>query len=216
MMKRKMFLISDMTDSFQEFCKHFVEACGAEKARIAFLMQGGKDWKKYFDQYEACFRKSEFDDFFPVFPNKNFSFKSEMLDQLASATGIFVGGGNTFRYIKAYAESPLSDVIRSKYLNGVPYAGLSAGAIISVRLGFLPGFVIKPHFKQKNRFFELISKMQSEKKEIGLGMDDGIWIEIVDDCNFTFHGNGKCYLFRFENDHKFEFEVFKTDMMVIL
>ncbi len=215
-MKRRMYLISDMTDSFQEFCSQFVRSCGAEKSRIAFLMQGGKDWKKYFDQYEACFRKSEFADFFPVFPDEDFNFESKMLDQLASATGIFMGGGNTFRYIKAYTESQIAEIIRSRYLAGIPYAGLSAGAILTVRLGFLPGFVIKPHFKQKNRFFELINKMKTDKKEMGLGMDDGIWIEIVDDCHFTFHGDGKCYLFRLLNSHKYEFEVFKSDMIVIL
>lgn len=214
-MKRKLFLISDLTETFSEFCRYFVKSCGGSQACIAFLMQGEQDWARYFEQYEAYFRKSELSDFFPVFPDNEFNFKPEMIDRLASATGIFVGGGNTFRYIKAYAESPLAELIRTKYLAGIPYAGLSAGAILTVRLGFLPGFVIKPHFKQKNRFFELIDKMKTDARKLGLGMDDGMWIEISDDRNFNFHGDGKCYLFRMFDSHKFEIEIFNSDMTMI-
>lgn len=213
-MTRKLFLISDITDSFQEFCKHYVAACGGEKAKIAFLMQGGKDWKKYFIQYEKSFRKSEFADFFPVFPDKNFNFESEMIEKLKQATGIFVGGGNTFRYIKAYTQSHLAEIIKEKYSQGIPYAGLSAGAIITIRLEFLPHFIIKPHFKQKNRFFELIDKMKSDKKVFGLGLNDGIWIEIQDENKFSFHGDGKCYFFRHDNPAKYEFQIFSSNITV--
>ncbi|HPR17357.1 MAG TPA: Type 1 glutamine amidotransferase-like domain-containing protein [Candidatus Cloacimonadota bacterium] len=213
---RRLYLISDLTTSFQEFSRKYVEVCGGKKAHIAFLMQGGKEWQKYFAIYEDSFRRSNPTDFFPVFPDDDFHFEPEMLDKLAAATGIFVGGGHAFRYIKAYAESPLAEVIRSKYMAGIPYAGLSAGAIITTRLGFLPDFAIKPHFTAKKRFNELIAKMNYDHKEIGLGLDDGIWVEIEDDNRFTFYGDGNCYFFRYCKDHKFELEIFSAGMTIIL
>ena len=47
------------------------------------------------------------------------------------AKGIVVGGGNTFRLLKMIQQQDLTETIRFRVLDGVPYVGWSAGANIA-------------------------------------------------------------------------------------
>ncbi len=51
--------------------------------------------------------------------------------RLASADGIFVGGGDTFWLLRELYETGQLGIIRQRVLDGVPYAGSSAGANIA-------------------------------------------------------------------------------------
>jgi dipeptidase E len=82
---------------------------------------------------------------------------------IESAAAIFIGGGNTFRLLKALQERDLIGVIRSRVQEGTPYIGSSAGTVVSCptirttndmpivepsslkSLGLIP-FQINPHF----------------------------------------------------------------------
>ncbi len=193
---RELFLLSDFGEQSTTFLSHFIKSSGADRSRIAFLMQGEKNWEKHFFDYKRIFSSKNTLDFFPIFPEKKLSFSEKMIDKLQQATGIFVGGGYMFRYIQAYTAEPLCSIIKRQYLAGIPYAGLSAGAILSNRLGILPQFAIKPHFNTKKRFSELLKKMKANRAKFGLGLDDGIFVEIYNEQEMKIFGKGSCYLFR--------------------
>lgn len=48
-----------------------------------------------------------------------------------AAEAVFVGGGNTFRLLKALYDNDLLERIRRRFANGMPYIGSSAGSIVS-------------------------------------------------------------------------------------
>ena len=58
--------------------------------------------------------------------------KSSALPRLIeSAEAIFIGGGNTFRLLKALQDLDLLEMIRSRVEGGCPFIGSSAGSIVA-------------------------------------------------------------------------------------
>src|SRR5262249_20131194 len=56
---------------------------------------------------------------------------SDPLRALQSAGAVFVGGGNTFRLLKNLQESGVMPAVRKRVVEGMPYIGSSAGAIVA-------------------------------------------------------------------------------------
>jgi len=197
----KLFLYSDFEKSFSQHCRKFIKESGNEDARIAVLMQGGDGYEKYFHQYEEMLKMFNPREIFPIIPGQDgFTFSEESYGKLKSASGILVCGGNMFRYFQLYGNSKMGELIQKKYNSGTPYAGLSAGAILTTHLGILKNFSIKPHFTALHRFDELLKKMRKNKTEFGLGIDDGIRVEIEDNKIWKITGSGSLYLFSKKED----------------
>jgi len=124
-------------------------------------------------------------------------------EALRKAEAIFVGGGNTFRLVKALQLGGDLDVIRDRVSSGTPYIGSSAGtnlAAPSLRtsndmpivqppsfetLGLVP-FQINPHYldpdpdsEHQGETRELrITEFLEENDVPVLGLREGTWLRL--------------------------------------
>jgi dipeptidase E len=130
--------------------------------------------------------------------------RNDLLHDLDVADAIFVGGGNSFRLLRSFQDSGLTDVVRERVLGGLPYLGASAGTnlacptirttndmpIVELRsliaLGLVP-FQINPHYIEPDAGPLAVSR----DKRIGeflhendvpvVGLREGAWLDVRDD-----------------------------------
>src|SRR5947208_2467710 len=120
---------------------------------------------------------------------------------VSEVDAIFIGGGNTFRLVKALQDLGFIDPIRGRVCEGAPYIGSSAGSnvagptikttkdmpIVQPRsfdsLGLVP-FQISPHFQDPDSNSTHMGETQEERilqfleenETPVLGMREGAWV----------------------------------------
>jgi dipeptidase E len=126
-------------------------------------------------------------------------------DLVAGAEAIFVGGGNTFRLVKAIHELGLISVVRARVSEGMPYIGSSAGTNVATpslrttndmpivqppsfeTFGLVP-FQINPHYldpdpastHQGETREERLTQFLEENDVPVLAMREGTWLRVRD------------------------------------
>ncbi len=181
------------TDAFEPVADSFLSAAGGRAARIALLIQGGKNWGDYVASYAEPWERRGINEVRPVVPAANGRLNLTRAGEvLRSATGIFIGGGHTPAYHRLFAADPIRALIRERHEQGVPVAGVSAGALVALQgcvlsadetrskhLEIVPGLdlvrdvVIGVHFTSTNALPEMIEVMAMTRTQKGLGLDDG-------------------------------------------
>jgi cyanophycinase len=128
--------------------------------------------------------------------------RSMLVEQLASATGIFFSGGDQNRIMDVLADPGLYRLIRDRYDAGVVVGGTSAGAAalsdpmmtgeadlklldgskVGVRkgLGFVPDVIFDQHFLVRQRHNRLIGLMTVNPSMFGIGIDEDMAVAVVD------------------------------------
>jgi len=125
---------------------------------------------------------------------------------LERAETVFVGGGNTFRLLKAMQEAELVAPLRARALAGMPYTGASAGINLAgptIRttndmpiveppsfdaLGLVP-FQINPHYLDPDTGSthmgetreQRITEFLEENDRVVVGLREGGWIRVEGD-----------------------------------
>jgi dipeptidase E len=136
------------------------------------------------------------------------------------ADAIFVGGGNTFRLLKALQDLDLLEPIRRRVKNGTPYIGSSAGAnvagptikttkdmpIVQPRsfdsLGLVP-FQISPHYLDPDPASTHMGETQEERilqfleenETPVAGIREGAWL-LIENGAVTLRGQTDARIFR--------------------
>jgi len=136
------------------------------------------------------------------------------------ADAFFIGGGNTFRLLKALQDSELIEPIRHKVNSGTPYIGSSAGSNVAgptikttkdmpivqpcsfEALGLVP-FQISPHYldpdpnsthmgeTQEERILQFLEENETPV----VGMREGAWV-LVENGLMTLKGSSGARIFR--------------------
>ncbi|MBC7386910.1 MAG: cyanophycinase [Cryobacterium sp.] len=131
-----------------------------------------------------------------------YSERIDFIEQLSRADGVFFTGGDQNRTAAGFDFKDVKLALQTAYTNGTPFAGTSAGtAIMSMLmftgkddpekldeenlhlregLGFVPGVIFDQHFIKRMRQNRLFSAILHHPNLIGLGIDEGTGLEILD------------------------------------
>src|SRR6266404_6131716 len=139
---------------------------------------------------------------------------------IEETNAVFIGGGNTFRLLKALQDLDLLDPIRRKIKDGAPYIGTSAGSnvagptikttkdmpIVQPRsfdsLGLVP-FQISPHFQDPDPNSTHMGETQEERilqfleenETPVVGIREGAWL-VCENSAVTLKGDAGARIFR--------------------
>ncbi len=141
-----------------------------------------------------------------------------------AAEAMFIGGGNTFRLLKALHESGVLPIIRARVASGMPYLGSSAGSNVAAptirttndmpivepssfeALGLVP-FQINPHYLDADSVSthmgetreERIQQFLEENEIPVIGLREGAMLRI-ENCVCHLKGSAGARLFRRGHD----------------
>ena len=106
---------------FFKLMKENFEGC----KKVIFIPYASRDYDEYTNSVKEMVSHLEFE-IIGIHELDN------PLVELEKMEGIYVGGGNTFSLVQKLHEKEIIEVIRRKVLNnGIPYAGVSAGANVA-------------------------------------------------------------------------------------
>ena len=106
---------------FFHLMKENFEGC----KKVIFIPYASRDYDEYTNSVKEMFSHLEFE-IIGIHELDN------PLVELEKMEGIYIGGGNTFSLVQKLHEKEILEIIRRKVLNnGIPYAGVSAGANVA-------------------------------------------------------------------------------------
>ena len=175
--------------------KHFVEASGASRARIAVIATASSLGPEIVEVYDALFRKLGAAEVVSVRPeSRDDAHDPAYVGALADVTGIFMTGGNQLKLSSIVCGTPVGEAILRAHERGAVVAGTSAGASIQSShmvafgvggatpkqrmtqvaggLGLVGTAVIDQHFDQRNRYGRLLMIVAQSPQLLGIGVDE--------------------------------------------
>ncbi len=126
-------------------------------------------------------------------PPKNATEREVFLTQLKAADAVFFSGGDQSRAMAAIERLNLKSILIEKYLSGTSFAGTSAGTAMMSEimmtgdstapakgLGLLRRTILDTHFLVRHREQRLIKAIQNRPEFLGVGIDEGAALKIID------------------------------------
>ena len=121
---RHLLLISTSTVFGTQYLEHAADEITSlygKTERVLFVPYALKDWDGYTTKARAAFGRMGYE-------LQSIHEWPDALAAIAKAQAMFFGGGNTFRLLNALYDRGVVQHIRARVLEGMPYAGASAGA----------------------------------------------------------------------------------------
>ncbi len=192
--------------------RRFAKLCGGRKSRIV-IIPTASSLPDTGDRYIEIFNKIGVANAvsLPITERADAE-RAEYIEQLDSASGIFITGGNQLRLSTILGGTQVSVKIRRQNAAGVHVAGTSAGAAImpehmiaggsmglSARadgvnlapgLGLTNAVIIDQHFSQRDRLGRLLAAVSYNPFLLGVGIDEDTAMFIGPDHVFEVEGSG--------------------------
>ena len=194
----------------------FVKRAGGDKASIVVLPTAMPDPIRPENRMADAFRKAGAGEV-TVLPKRTLGavMSQPYQNSFRNATGIWFGGGRQWRFVDAYSETPIVELMHDVLRRGGVIMGSSAGASIQAEylvrgnplgnqemmaegyeqgFGFLRGVAIDQHFTGRNRFADMSSLIQRYPQLLGVGIDGGTAI-IVEGSTANVVGKGSVHFY---------------------
>jgi cyanophycinase len=173
----------------------FVRLAGGPRARIVVISTASSLGAAAGELYRRVFTELGAQAVEPLHAQTRPQANDERLaGRAASATGIFLTGGNQLRLASTVGGTRLAQAMIEAHARGATLAGTSAGASamsthmvafgasgasprqrmaqVAAGLGVLPGVIIDQHFQQRNRLGRLLSIIAQNPSLLGIGIDE--------------------------------------------
>jgi cyanophycinase len=178
----------------EEILDRFVVLCGGPTARIAIIPTASSEpdigtfYERDFLRHGVAQAKSLH------FERRSDCDDRDWLEWLASATGIFIAGGNQLKLTATLGGTLAAKLMRQRNAAGVHVAGTSAGAAflsehmiaygdegatpragmvtMCAGLGLTNRVIVDQHFRQRDRLGRLLTALAYNPFAVGLGVDE--------------------------------------------
>ena len=172
----------------------FIDLCGGKESRIIVIPTASRledTGQRYVDLFHELGAGEVVS--IPIDSRKDAS-REDYVDELRSADGVFITGGNQLRLSTILGGTPVAQSIRRLNASGTHIAGTSAGAAIMPEhmivgggggstptedgvtlapgLGLTNSFIIDQHFRQRDRLGRLLSALSYNPFVTGIGIDE--------------------------------------------
>ena len=129
-MNNHLFLFGGSPPFTPNLAKRFSELTLEKEGKVSFLVLERDSWQEYMPLYTKLLEEFGVTRFIyiplPTIPVE------EAVSLIAKSSGIIIGGGNTNLYADLIVDTKISEILKKCYRLGVPVAGFSAGALISM------------------------------------------------------------------------------------
>ncbi len=174
--------------------RRFIEICGGPHARIAIIPTAselpttGKKYEQVFERLGVGWAREL------PYKTRGDTERTDWLESLHEATGVFVTGGNQLRLSTILGGTEVATVLRRRNARGMHIAGTSAGAafvsehmiaggkagstpragevVLAPGLGLTNRIIVDQHFRERDRLGRLMAAIAYNPFMVGMGLDE--------------------------------------------
>jgi len=214
-MDKHLFLLGGGPPFTCKMAKKFTELVSTRPGKLSLLILERANWTEYMPKYTKVLKEYGITEF-QYIPLPTVSVE-EAIQLLLNSAGIIIGGGDTELYAEYIVETTISKILMEQYSAGVPIAGFSAGALISMErciisakdnedgvfkykagLGLLKDTVIAVHFSEWMDESHLRTAVKMFQPCFNFGIDEGTGMYWCNNILIGTEGKG---VYRLNNDH---------------